>query len=930
MSFISFSPIILQGQDNSKVVYADSLKDLGKSLTKEKLYNKSDSVLRIAKKIFEEGEDWSNYFVSISSMQKNALKRNEHRQWIDSLTIYRQVIPDSNDFISYKFPYKMGGIYNQLSETYSALQCFQEANRGFQSIHDSNIQHEKLPAYILSTKKRLAGAYIKLGDNLAAIQYGKESASLALELGDTSLYLDQLFNVGSYYFYHGNNEESIRYFKLALQEGADASDVYPDLAKTYIYCDSLAKAEEYLTSDLNDENDRDLYFSLALLYAEKNENKKEIEARLKGIDIVSQSKYQRTLIKQCISYAQMQKRFGNEDEAIKYVQKVLKIKYPEDSFSDIYDRPPIQDGFPDIWILEAFWLKASYFSSKYEKSNDNRDLNEAIFYYDFLFGYFEKLRLQYYSTDSKYQMGDYGQQIYTEALDFYLQLSQETGGDENLEKAMSLAQRANSFVLKNEVDFRRAMQLANVEVDKIENYLRLAALASNGEYIDDNDPIADFDKFNSQLLKEYPALANYQEDNSISIENIQSNIDSNSILIKYHYFENQLYRFMVSKEQVLTDVIQLDSTSQGMTREILAFNTASKTWDESAYRKSSKTIYDLILGDKINEDEFNGKTHLIIIPDGPLKNLSFNSLVTSDNNGPLSAEDYLINTHAVSYLFYCSQLNYNTISQDFNGGFVGFGLEYDDEFLQEIIADYKKNDGLSDSNNNRSFSLKKLKFADDETLNAASILGGKSYINNNANLQNVMDEISNFSIVHFSAHALVDMDDYLESAIIFYEDRTQKYQLKYSDILNLNLKSDLVVLSACQTGIGKGVEGEAMASLSKAFIQSGCKSTVGAFWEVPDQSTMKVMDQFYTNLKDGLSKAEAMRQAQLRYLNDEDISTPRTRMPLHWASWAVYGDNHPIPINNKETALLPWILGIGILLLCGWFIIQMFNNSKNN
>jgi len=97
--------------------------------------------------------------------------------------------------------------------------------------------------------------------------------------------------------------------------------------------------------------------------------------------------------------------------------------------------------------------------------------------------------------------------------------------------------------------------------------------------------------------------------------------------------------------------------------------------------------------------------------------------------------------------------------------------------------------------------------------------------------------------------------------------------LYLTEIYGLHLNANLLVLSACETGIGKLEKGEGMISLARAFNYAGVPAIVTTLWKIDDESTSKIMEYFYENLNNSLSKNEALHQAKLTYLRRNEDET---------------------------------------------------------
>ena len=117
-------------------------------------------------------------------------------------------------------------------------------------------------------------------------------------------------------------------------------------------------------------------------------------------------------------------------------------------------------------------------------------------------------------------------------------------------------------------------------------------------------------------------------------------------------------------------------------------------------------------------------------------------------------------------------------------------------------------------------------------------------------------------IIHFASHAELNENDPLASVILLAKSDYEDGRLEVREIFAMDLKASLVVLSACETGLGKLSSGDELVGLTRAFIYAGTPSVVGSLWNVEDSSTAQLMASFYKNLKT-MTKVEALRQAQL-------------------------------------------------------------------
>ena len=152
------------------------------------------------------------------------------------------------------------------------------------------------------------------------------------------------------------------------------------------------------------------------------------------------------------------------------------------------------------------------------------------------------------------------------------------------------------------------------------------------------------------------------------------------------------------------------------------------------------------------------------------------------------------------------------------------------------------------------------------------------------------EELRRYRIIHFATHGLLNSEHPELSGMVFSlvdaKGKPQNGFLRLHEIYNLRLPAELVVLSACQTGLGKDVKGEGLIGLTRGFMYAGAKRVVASLWQVDDSATAELMQQFYAKmLRDGLRPAAALREAQV-----EMWKKKKWKMPYFWAGFTLQGE----------------------------------------
>jgi CHAT domain-containing protein/tetratricopeptide (TPR) repeat protein len=151
-------------------------------------------------------------------------------------------------------------------------------------------------------------------------------------------------------------------------------------------------------------------------------------------------------------------------------------------------------------------------------------------------------------------------------------------------------------------------------------------------------------------------------------------------------------------------------------------------------------------------------------------------------------------------------------------------------------------------------------------------------------------EVGRCRIVHFATHGFVDAEHPALSGIVLSlldrEGQPQNGFLRLHDIYNLNLSADLVVLSACDTALGKQVRGEGLMGLTRGFMYAGAPRVVASLWKVDDEASLQLMKLFYSRMiGEGQRPAKALQQAQIEMWNRK-----RWQSPYYWAAFVLQGE----------------------------------------
>ena len=198
------------------------------------------------------------------------------------------------------------------------------------------------------------------------------------------------------------------------------------------------------------------------------------------------------------------------------------------------------------------------------------------------------------------------------------------------------------------------------------------------------------------------------------------------------------------------------------------------------------------------------------------------------------------------------------------------------------------------------------------TLTKGLVLSGME-----ASKKSFLEQQSGYRIIHLATHGKAHSGSGDFSFLGFSGDTTtqlEEMKLFVREIYNLQTNAEMIVLSACETGIGEVQTGEGMASIARSFSYAGAQSLMATQWSVDDKATKELVRSFFENIKKALPKDQALRDAQLEFLVSHGTKEAH---PYFWAAMIPIGDM--TPIGNSRPFL--WIGLVLILVLLGWIIL---------
>ncbi|KAA3634621.1 MAG: CHAT domain-containing protein [Bacteroidetes bacterium] len=610
------------------------------------------------------------------------------------------------------------------------------------------------------------------------------------------------------------------------------------------------------------------------------------------------------------------------EEALEFNQKSLHALLPDFNSEDPFILVDLsahtiknKNSF-----LETIAQKAEIFDLLHEQNGPNAKYLEAAYqHYLTLDTVITQIRQSYEAQGSQFDLIEQTYPIYEKAIAVSLELFEKNENDEYLETAYHFAAKNKAMVLLAGMQEEEAKAYSSIpdELKQTEKELKRSIFQLESKIYQQADvgaePILkdslftlkrDYQKLINRFETDYPDYYSlkYSFDKTIKVADLQQQLYEGDCLLEYFVGDDYVFVFTVTKEGFdYARLLKPDQFNQKLASLRKKMEHPGNLQD---FFSDSYQIYKLLVKPSLEKALAQSDIkHLIFIPDGPLMQISFDVLLTEPAPDKLA---YLLKKYPISYA-YSNRLIFDQGNQkQASNIFAGFGLEYDDYTLADL-ATFVDNPMSSLP---LSRALGPLEFSDDEILEISELLGGQIWINEAATRGAFLENASDYAILHLATHGVLNERYPMNSALIFTrQNDSTDYFLRAADLYGMELNAEMAVLSACNTGNGILERGEGVRSLARAFAAAGCPSLVASLWNASDASTKEILVSFYKNLEKGMTKAEAMRQAKLAYL---ETAPPTYQAPYYWSHLNVIGESGQIDVLS-----IPWWRKYWYVLVAG-------------
>ncbi|MFN6452031.1 MAG: CHAT domain-containing protein [Nostoc sp. EfeVER01] len=856
--------------------------DLGEKQEALKYYNQA---LPIYRAVEDKGGE-ANTLNNIGSVYSNLGEKQEALKYYNQALPIRRAVEDKGGEATTLS--NIGSVYDSLGEKQEALKYYNQALPMRRAVEDKGGE--------ATTLNNIGSVYHSLGENQEALKYYNQALPILRAVDDRGGEANTLNNIGRVYDDLGEKQEALKYYNQALpilraveDRGGEANT----LNNIGLVHDSLGEKQEalkYLNQALpirravDDRGGEAITLNnIGGVYSDLGENQEALKYYNQALPILRAVEYKRGEATTLVNMAALERDRGNFQQAQTHIQAAIEI---------------VEDLRTKIASQE---LRTSYFATVQGYYRLYIDLLMQLHKKDPSKGY-DALAL-HISERSRARIL---LELLTEA-----NAKIRTGVDPKL-----LAEEQN---LQQKLDAREQLrqelpnQAPTTVIQKLEK--EIADLRSQ------------YRELQTKIRTSSPKYAALKYPEPLKLAQIQQQLDSDTLLLQYSLGKERSYLWAVTPNSLDTYELpgseQIEKATNNFRQSLVVVTNPKDTI------KAATQLSQIILAPVAKK---LGKKRLVIVADGALQNIPFAALtdlnpqaaslpekkgeqnkLPSPNGGRRFNYQPLLINHEIVNLSSASTIA--ILRQETKGRKAApkaLAILADPVFTADVRVTGKpdKDSSTPELNLQRSAlersalerSAKNLnrngwKRLDGTRQEAEAILrlvspkDSLQAFDFDANYNWVTNpQLSQYRIIHFATHGFANTSNPELSGIVLSlvdkQGKPQRGYLRLNDIFNLNLPAELVVLSACETGLGKEVQGEGLVGLTRGLMYAGSQRLVVSLWKVNDEGTKELMSEFYRQMwQQGKSPIAALRDAQLYLWQQKDWQDPR-----YWAAFTLQGE----------------------------------------
>jgi CHAT domain-containing protein len=920
---------------------ADSLFEQGE-------FERSNQVLEKLVPTFQQG----NNFAMLVNIE-NKIARNLIRQgkFDDALALLNTTDQNYQGRVNAseqaKYPYK-GDFYTLTGEIYLnkgrndvALEYFQKAMAHYEAIEGANVQQEKAECY-----ENIGLYYWNTGNNELGLEYQNRALDLRKQIfGENHPEVaNSYLNIG---LIHGaeNPDQAQKFYRTALNTYKEVfGENHPAVANTYNNLAIISQVQNkydvalfQLESSLNitkevygenHPNNAFIYSAMGQIYLLQNKDSAALASEQRALEIYKNT-YGDKHPEIANTYNLLGAIYTNQgkfQQALQMYQSALIANVADFQSLNYYENPSIDKAYKVISLLTTLRLKAEVFENlHYVKTLKLKDLESALYTLELCDKIIEKMRQTALNKNDKIALGKIAAEVYEDAIRVSLGMSLIVlKKDIYRKKAFNFAEKSKSYTLLQSISESNAKNFAKIPKELTDQEKQIKEDIAYIEQKLANKPKASeeaslrnqlfelnrqYDNFSKELEKKFPEYYNLKYNVNIAdVNSLQELIDKEAVLLSYFIGEKnggRLYIFAISKNDF--EVFDLPKYSD-LDAKIRLMRNSIYYKIKDKFIATSYALYKQLF-----PKSFANKKQLIIIPDGRLGSIPFEALLTDKvdtkdakniNNKTLP---YLIKKQAISYAYSATLFQQNTAkANQEQATSASYAQNFGEIFICAPIHFYNRN-GLND-----------LPATEKEVNGIKQLFGdvlSNIFTEDKANEAIIKSGIlKKYKYVHFATHGIVNETNPELSQIFLSKPRetplvvigentgergknlieigaSEDGNLYAGEIYGLELNADLVMLSACQTGLGKIAKGEGIIGLTRAWLYAGARNLMVSLWSVADETTSKLMIDFYSFLLKGENKNEALRLAKLKMIETGAIiNSEKNELEVYyWSPFVLIG-----------------------------------------